>query len=489
MKPWTLRAGALALVSILGSPTLSLAQERRREVGGQPDLGATPETSGKPAAPQSPAQGAPSIASSLGPAGDPGRVRAALEARGIVTSFTYIGEVLGNPTGGQRQGAVYAGRLDGQLDVDLDKLAGLPGLQLHSNFYQIHGRGLSRDNLGNLLVASGIEALPSTRLYELWVEQRLLEGRVALRAGQLAADTEFLVSQYATLFVNSTYGWPAITAANLPSGGPAYPLATPGARLRVAPSDNLTLLAAVFNGDPAGATPGPLDPVVDPQRRNRSGTDFRLSDPPLVISEAALTYGLGAGEAALPGSLKLGGWHHFGRFSDQRFGPDRLSLADPSSAAVAGRLRGNDGVYAVLDQSIYRVPGSTDRGVGTFVRVSGSPADRNLISFYADGGLTFKGLLPGREDDTFGLGFGYARISRDAVGLDQRLFTGIASPVRSSEAQIEVTYQAQIVPGWTLQPDFQYVFRPGGNVANPREPNGAVARNAAIFGLRSAIRY
>jgi len=30
---------------------------------------------------------------------------------------------------------------------------------------------------------------------------------------------------------------------------------------------------------------------------------------------------------------------------------------------------------------IYRVPGTTDQGIGVFARVSGNPSDRNLISF------------------------------------------------------------------------------------------------------------
>jgi porin len=123
--------------------------------------------------------------------------------------------------------------------------------------------------------------------------------------------------------------------------------------------------------------------------------------------------------------------------------------------------------------------------------VSANPSDRNLIDLYADGGFTYKGLIPGREDDTFGVGVGYARISRDARALDfdAVAFAGVPMPVRSSEALIEVTYQAQVIPGWTVQPDFQYVFRPGGNVANPRDPNGEPIRNAAIFGLRTTVRY
>ena len=42
---------------------------------------------------------------------------------------------------------------------------------------QIHGRGLSTNNLINLNVASGIEATRATRLYELWYQQVLFGGK------------------------------------------------------------------------------------------------------------------------------------------------------------------------------------------------------------------------------------------------------------------------------------------------------------------------
>src|SRR4051812_40603281 len=85
---------------------------------------------------------------------------------GIALSATYIGEALGNASGGVRRGAIYEGRLDFGVDVDLEKRAGWGGATLHANFYQIHGSGLSRDYIGNLMLVSGIEALPATRLYE-----------------------------------------------------------------------------------------------------------------------------------------------------------------------------------------------------------------------------------------------------------------------------------------------------------------------------------
>lgn len=44
-------------------------------------------------------------------------------------------------------------------------------LTFHANAFQIDGGGLSRGALYNFMVASGIEAIPTTRLYEIWLEQ------------------------------------------------------------------------------------------------------------------------------------------------------------------------------------------------------------------------------------------------------------------------------------------------------------------------------
>jgi porin len=180
-----------------------------------------------------------------------------LQKYGIKFAATYIGEALSNVSGGLKQGAVYDGRLNLAVDVDLQKLARLKGLTFHANLFQTHGDGLSRSYLNNYLVASGIEALPSTRLYEMWFEQKWGDkDKYDLRAGQLAADTEFINSKYTDVFTNASLGWPAITSLNLPSGGPSPPLAALGARMRVNVNDNLTLIGAVFDGDAAGPGPG-----------------------------------------------------------------------------------------------------------------------------------------------------------------------------------------------------------------------------------------
>ena len=56
-----------------------------------------------------------------------------------------------------------------------------------------------------------------------------------------------------------------------------------------------------------------------------------------------------------------------------------------------------------------------------FLRGGFAPSDRNLISFYADGGFGIKGPFAGRADDVFTFGVSYAKISKDAAALSCRM--------------------------------------------------------------------
>jgi len=413
--------------------------------------------------------------------------RADLEKIGVRACLNYIGEILGNPAGGVRRGAIYEGLLEMLVNLDLERIAGWSGAVFHVNAYQIHGRGLSANDLGNnLLIVSNIEAERTTRLFDVWLEQRLWNDLVAVRIGQLAADDEFITSQYGGLFVNSTFGWPGITATDLPSGGPAYPLSTPGVRVKVRPTDQVSVMVAVFNGDPAGRGLG------NPQLRDASGTVFRVNDDTFAIAEAAYTVNQGKDATGLPGMYKLGGWYHSGRFADERLDATGLSLANPASSGVPSQHRGDFGLYAVVDQMVWHVPETKDQGFGVFLRVAGSPSDRNLVDFYADGGVTYKGLLPNREDDVLGLGVAYARISDAARGLDRDLnfFSGANRPVRDYEMALELTFRAQVAPWWTVQPDLQFIVHPGGHVPDPTDPSGTrPIRNAVVVGVRTGIAF
>lgn len=105
-----------------------------------------------------------------------------------------------------------------------------------------------------------------------------------------------------------------------------------------------------------------------------------MNDPPLFIGEIDFAYNQGEAAPGLPGTVKLGDWYHFGQFADQCFSVEGLLLANPLSSGMPAQDRGNFGIYAIVDQMLWQVPGTADKGLGIFARASISPSDRNLIS-------------------------------------------------------------------------------------------------------------
>ncbi|MGO9431386.1 carbohydrate porin, partial [Rhodoblastus sp.] len=399
----------------------------------------------------------PSIASEIPALMD---LKQAYLAHGVNFQLSYLQDTLGNVSGGVQQGATYNSALYMLVDADLAKLAGLTGATFRVNAFQIMGLGLSYANVYNLSTISSIEARPTTRLVELWFEQKLFSDMAAIRVGQLAADTEFFTSEFGGLYVNGTFGWATMFAGNLPGSGPGYPLATPGVRVKLTPNEHLTLLAAIFNGDPAGTGFSGEEQAV-----NLNGVNFRLRDPALLFGEAQYAWNQDKASWGLAGTVKLGGWYHFGPFNDNHFAYDGFSLADPAGVGVPQTHNGDYALYGVIDQMLWRLPGDDPKkGVAVFCRVAGSPGDRNLINFYAEGGVNFIGLLSQRPNDTFGFGAAYTHMAPSLAAYDQdaAFFSGELSPARDYELALELTYQAVVVPGWTVQPDLQYIVHPGG---------------------------
>jgi len=219
----------------------------------------------------------PSIATSLPQNADPYGTRKWLYDNGISYNFIYTNDVLSNLSGGIRRGTIDQGKLEAQLYIDLDKLAGWKGWTFYANAFGIYNDGrIRRDYVGGMNTIAAIEATPTVRLSELWLEKWF--GPVSLRFGQLAADAEFFYSDLSQIFLQSD--WPTIGAVNLPGGGPAYPLSAVGARIKYELPKDASLLFAIFNGDPA-----PPCPNADPDTCNRYGVNFRLSDPAFLMGE------------------------------------------------------------------------------------------------------------------------------------------------------------------------------------------------------------
>jgi porin len=422
--------------------------------------------------------------------GDMWGLRSALSKYGVTLSIIENSEVFGNVSGGAKQGGEYNGLTTATLQLDTQRAFGLNGGLFNASALQIHGGNLSATNLYTLQTASGIESDRATRLWELWYQQKFGDA-VDIKVGQQSIDQEFMVSQNSGYFINTMMGWPMLPTADMPGGGPAYPLSALGVRARAHINDNFTILAGVYNGSPVSNNTG------DPQMRNPSGTSFPLGGGVLAIAELQFVYpGSGtlvkADEAdPLSRTYKIGFWYDSESFADLRRDNTGLSLANPLSAGIPVTHNGDYAFYGVADQMIWR-GADADRNINAFVRPMFTPLqDRNLISFSVNAGLTMHEPIVGRDDDTAGIGMGFTRVSNAATGfdLDTALYNpGVFSPIRHNETFLEATYQYEVMPWWQIQPDIQYVFNPGAGIANPNNPN-QVIKNELVIGVRTNITF
>ena len=415
------------------------------------------------------------IAPSLPQNGDPTGFRRWLDQHGATFNVIYTNDVLSNLAGGVKRGTIDQGKLETQLYIDLGKFAGWKDWTFYANAFGIYDTGrIRRDYVGGRNTIAAIEATPTIRLSELWLERQF--GPASFRFGQLAADAEFFYSDLSQIFLQSD--WPTIGAVNLPGGGPAYPLSALGARLKYEFPKDASLLFAIFNGDPSGPCPPDFDTC------NRYGLNFRLRDPAFVIGELQFRLNRGKDDTGLATTLKIGGWNHLGQFADQRFDNNGMLLASPATSGVPLMHRGDYGVYGVIDQQLYRPKGGDgDSGISIFNRSAFSPSDRNPVSFEIDSGVVFNGMIPKRPDDSFGASVIYARASNSLRGFDQDQinFGKLATPPLDYEANLELTYVAQIVKGWIVQPVYTYIWHPSGT--------GIRSPDARVVGVRSIIKF
>jgi porin len=430
--------------------------------------------------------------------GDMWGLRTTLAHLGISFAIEETSEALGNATGGVHRSLDYDGLTQAVVQVNSQHAFGYYGGLFNASALQLHGLNLSQRNLATLQTASGIESDRATRLWEVWYDQKLLpEDRLDIRIGQQSLDQEWMVSTNALAFVNTMFGWPMLPSADMPGGGPAYPLSAPGVRVRYRPVNAIAIQLGAFSSSPFNISNARAQALgADPQQLNPSGTSFPFfHHGALLLAElqysAPALGGMVSPDATQPlaRTYRLGVWYDSEQFADVRFGGDGLPLADPASNGSQRLHRGNLGIYGVVDQMIWRSSRDPNRTLSLFGRAMGTPfANRNLIDFSANLGLLLKDPFPYRTDDSLGLGMGFAHVSRDQAAADADIatYSGAFNPARTSETYIEATYQRQVTPWLQIQPDLQYVFNPGGGVANPNFDDARVG-NELILGVRANI--
>jgi len=367
--------------------------------------------------------------------GDWGGLRTRLNKWGIYTNGAYVTDILGNPIGGEVQKVRYAHDVGLDLAIDFERMLGWTGSRFQVSMSSRAGNDLSSD-IGNVFTVAEVCCEFATRLVTLAWEQSLLEQRLSIRIGRLSTGDDFLTSPLYVLFVNSDFDAnPFSPLLNTPYF--AYPDATWGARVRGRPVRPLYLAAGVYNAN------------SDITRNSAHGVDMTFDGPGVLLTFEAGYEPAHHIKGMLPGHYKVGGYYDTSRY--RRFG------APPDSDLPSDAEHGNGGYYFLADQMVFREQGT--QGLWPFLTVVVAPNQAiNTMPLFLGGGLTYQGLLPGRDADVALLGLAYGGFSRDL----RRSQAGSPTGQQDFEMVLEWAYIIQITPWLNVQPDFQFILKPGG---------------------------
>jgi porin len=321
---------------------------------------------------------------------------------GFSYEASYTGDVVNNLSGGIKTGSNYLGMANIGLGFNTERAGLWKGGEAFINFGNTHGDMPSANLIGDIQVASNIEAGDMTYLFECWYKQTL--GKFDFTLGMQDLNANFVSTENGGLFLNSSFGVHTVMSDNITL--PIFPTTALGANIKWTPSETFNWQVALFDGTPNSTNP------------YNTGLIIGKEDGYLLVSEFQLSKSLIKGQK---GTYKLGGYYHNHEFSDE--GPHE-----------------NGGVYIIADQDI-------NKKLSLFTQIGFSPNNINNHNHFYSLGCNVKDFCRKRPNDVFGIAASYFGIDENDI---------------KHETALELTYKCCINDNIYLQPDFQYIINPAG---------------------------
>ena len=381
--------------------------------------------------------------------GDVGGVRSKLNAKGVDVNLNYKSDFWNAADGGVKRGNAYVGAATLSADIDNEKLLGLKGNSASLKLMNTHG-SKANSYVGSTQGVDNFEVTtPTTFVYEAWVQQNFLDDRVSALVGLRDLNAEFAVTDMTANFLAPIMQIGQDLAQTGQNGPSVYPVTGMAARLKVNPTKNSYLQAAVFDG-----VPGSLS--------NAKGTHVHLDskDGALLIAEAGFTPG-NAEDGAVNNKFAVGAWSYTKQFPD-------FSDFDGSGDPI---LKKSDGIYALASYQFYK--DKSDRTIGGFLRVGQTNGNVSQVDVAYEAGVVGNGWVPSRPQGEIGAGLSQARNSNDYI-------EAASAGTTRAETSFELYYRDVVARGITLQPDLQYIVNPG---------TTDTQKDATLVGLRVDINF
>jgi porin len=471
MRPVSIRAHFIALITLIGAALLTASGP----AGAQPYE--VPPTWGG------------DIWTRSRLTGDWGGLRDELGAKGVVFDVDLLVTPMDVLSGGRSTGGDTWGNADYTLNVDTQKLGLWPGGFLKVIVDTSFGTAL--DNSGASVPVNTATLIPAlntrtTTLMNATLMQFLSEkfGVVLGKIDTFAPAGQEFYGDYNTQFLNAAFNFPMTLEQ--------VPISAFGGGIIVLPIEGTTvsLLALDSNGTATS---------------NNVGDAFNKGA--MVVGSAQITIK----PSGLVGHQNFGfSWTNQERYSLEQ-DPSNLALmllqtrfprlADPGPmleqilaqffpnltvpVVPANRESSSWSVNYAFDQYLWQPTGDPKRGIGVFFSAGASDGNPNPIKYSFLAGVGGKGVVPGRANDTFGLGFARTQFSSAFVPfLRERLDLGL-----EHEDSFEAYYNCAIT-GWLSATADLQVVDPGLKKALP--PSGLRLMNvdtAVIAGIRFRVRF
>jgi len=357
--------------------------------------------------------------------------------------------------GGMASGSRSMGNLDLRLKADLAKIAGWEGATAYLHVLDDRGAGINARQTGSLMGVSNIEVpVPTTRIFNAWLQQNFLDDRISLLAGLYPIDSEFFAMESASLLLHPSFGTPADLA--LTRGPSIFNNSAFGLRGKWQSADHTVYAqGAVLDGIPN-----------DPAHPKRTAILFAKDDGAFVITELGWLPDIVAHEqSGRVSKYAIGLWRYGNRV------PDQLDV-DANNEPLRRR---SQGAYLLAERTLLD-PGVVGRDLSAFARYSISDGNSTSIDRMWNLGLRLRGPLASRPDDALLIGWTQARLASKWRTVQATAGTDTAA----REEAFEITWRAALTPWLALQPNLESIRHPGGGATTPR---------ATVLGFRVEIAF
>jgi len=422
--------------------------------------------------------------------GDWGGLRDELGKKGVVLDVDLLYTPLDVVGGGISTGSAAWGNLDYTLNVDTQKLGLWPGGFF--NFSATTGFGSDLSGKSNAIVPVNTSTLipgpndRTTALMNATFMQFLSEqfGLVAGKFNTLGASSEQeFYGDYHTQFLNMAFDFPVILEQ--------VPVSAFGGGIIGLPTKDIVLSVIA------------LDPNGTPTSNDLA---HAFSNGVLVTGSGQMTIR----PFGLVGHQILGfSWRNEEVFSLQQE-PSNLAalliegqfprLGDAGQVLAEilahffpnlppgeppNRLNSSWSAYYSFDQYFWQPAGDPKRGIGAFFSAGVTDGNPNPIKYALMGGIGGKGVVPGRPDDSFGVGVAQTHFSDEFVPfLRQHLNLGL-----DNENTLEMYYNFAVTKWLAVSADLQIIDPALKKALSPSGPGLTNVSTTTVVGIRIRARF